>query len=71
ALHVDGGGVSDIVFAVMHLLGLSFEPRIPRLSDRKLADSDEAACQRRSKIRPLGGAKPGHLWHAHETAGWA
>ncbi|MEC5293925.1 MULTISPECIES: Tn3 family transposase, partial [unclassified Aurantimonas] len=36
ALHVDGGGVSDIVFAVMHLLGLSFEPRIPRLSDRKL-----------------------------------
>lgn len=36
ALHVDGGGVSDIVFAVMHLLGLSFEPRIPRLSDRRL-----------------------------------
>jgi TnpA family transposase len=36
ALPVDGGGVSDIVFAVMHLLGLSFEPRIPRLSDRKL-----------------------------------
>ncbi len=36
ALHVDGGGASDIVFAVMHLLGLSFEPRIPRLSDRKL-----------------------------------
>ena len=35
-LHVDGGGVSDIVFAVMHLLGLSFEPRIPRLSDRRL-----------------------------------
>jgi hypothetical protein len=22
ALHVDGGGVSDIVFATMHLLGL-------------------------------------------------
>ena len=36
AFHVDGGGVSDIAFAVMHLLGLSFEPRIPRLSDRKL-----------------------------------
>jgi TnpA family transposase len=36
ALHVDGGGVSDIVFAVMHLLGLDFEPRIPRLSDRRL-----------------------------------
>ncbi|MCE3543661.1 transposase, partial [Escherichia coli] len=36
ALHTDGGGVSDIVFAVMHLLGLDFEPRIPRLSDRRL-----------------------------------
>ncbi|MCE3518969.1 transposase, partial [Escherichia coli] len=36
ALHVDGGGVSDIVFATMHLLGLDFEPRIPRLSDRRL-----------------------------------
>jgi TnpA family transposase len=36
ALHVDGGGVSDIVFAVMHRLGLDFEPRIPRLSDRRL-----------------------------------
>lgn len=36
ALHVDGGGVSDIVFCVMTMLGLSFEPRIPRLSDRRL-----------------------------------
>ena len=36
ALHVDGGGVSDIVFCVMSMLGLNFEPRIPRLSDRKL-----------------------------------
>src|SRR3546814_4579311 len=35
ALHVDGGGVSDIVFATMHLHGLDFEPRIPRLSDRR------------------------------------
>src|SRR3546814_6911675 len=25
ALHVDRGGVSDIVFATMHLLGLDFE----------------------------------------------
>ena len=31
ALHTDGGGVSDMVFAVTHLLGLDFEPRIPRL----------------------------------------
>lgn len=30
------GGVSDIVFAIAALLGRSFEPRIPRLSDRKL-----------------------------------
>ncbi|MHA6730683.1 SDR family NAD(P)-dependent oxidoreductase [Devosia sp. A369] len=30
-----------------------------------------AGCQRRSKIRPLGGARPGHLWRAHETAGRA
>lgn len=36
ALHINGGGVSDMVFAVMHLLGLDFEPRIPRLSDRRL-----------------------------------
>lgn len=36
ALHVDGGGVSDNVFAIAALLGRSFEPRIPRLSDRKL-----------------------------------
>jgi TnpA family transposase len=36
ALHTDGGGVSDMVFAVTHLLGLDFEPRIPRLSDRRL-----------------------------------
>lgn len=36
ALHVDGGGVSEIVFATMHLLGLDFEPRIPRPSDRRL-----------------------------------
>lgn len=48
AFHVDGGGVSDIVFAVMHLLGLSFEPRIPRLSDRKLY-----AFEPRAKYGPL------------------
>ena len=27
--HVDQGGVSDIVFATMHLPGFDFEPRIP------------------------------------------
>jgi hypothetical protein len=32
---------------------------------------DYAKCQRRSKIRPRGGVKVGHLWRAHETAGRA
>lgn len=36
ALHVDGGGVSDLVFAVSHFSELEFEPRLPHLSDRKL-----------------------------------
>ena len=34
--HTDGGGVSDLNFALMHLLGYRFAPRIPNLSDRKL-----------------------------------
>ena len=53
ALHVDGGGVSDIVFAVMHLLGLSFEPRIPRLSDRKLYAFEPKT--RYGRLEPLFG----------------
>ena len=53
ALHVDGGGASDIVFAVMHLLGLSFEPRIPRLSDRKLYAFEPKA--RYGPLAPLFG----------------
>lgn len=32
----DAGGVSDHVFALMHLLGLRFLPRIPNLNDRRL-----------------------------------
>jgi TnpA family transposase len=55
ALHVDGGGVSDIVFSVMHLLGLSFEPRIPRLSDRKLYAFEPRA--RYGKLAPLFGQR--------------
>jgi len=31
----------------------------------------ELKCQRRSKIRPRGGVKVGHLWRTHETAGRA
>jgi len=34
--HTDGGGVSDHVFALAHLLGFRFVPRIPHLADRKL-----------------------------------
>src|SRR3546814_14475295 len=52
-LHTDGGGVSDIVFAVMHLLGLNFEPRIPRLLDRRLYAFEPRA--RYGKLAPLFG----------------
>lgn len=34
--HVDGGGVSDHVFALCHLLGFRFAPRIPNLGLRRL-----------------------------------
>lgn len=54
-LHVDGGGVSDIVFAVMHLLSLGFEPRIPRLSDhRRYAFEPRLRC---SRLAPLFGQR--------------
>ena len=35
-VRTDGGGVSDHVFALAHLLGFRFAPRIPNLADRKL-----------------------------------
>jgi TnpA family transposase len=34
--HTDGGGVSDHNFALMHLLGYRFAPRIPNLGERRL-----------------------------------
>jgi TnpA family transposase len=34
--HADGGGVSDHVFALTHLLGFRFAPRIPNLAERRL-----------------------------------
>jgi TnpA family transposase len=34
--HVDGGGVSDHVFALCHLLGFRFAPRIPNVGARRL-----------------------------------
>ena len=37
AVHpTDGGGVSDHVFALAHLLGIQLAPRVPNLADRKL-----------------------------------
>ena len=47
-------------------------PLPPDLSD---ADIERLlfprTCQRRSKTRPRGGVKVGHVWRAHETAGRA
>lgn len=34
--HTDGGGVSDHVFALAHVLGFRFAPRIPNLTERRL-----------------------------------
>jgi TnpA family transposase len=34
--HTDGGGVSDHVFALSHVLGFRFAPRIPNLAERRL-----------------------------------
>lgn len=34
--HTDGGGVSDHVFALCHLLGFRFAPRIPNIAARRL-----------------------------------
>ena len=34
--HTDGGGVSDHVFALAHVLGFHFAPRIPNLAERRL-----------------------------------
>jgi TnpA family transposase len=34
--HTDGGGLSDHVFALAHLLGFRFAPRIPNLAERRL-----------------------------------
>ncbi|AWK88574.1 Tn3 family transposase [Azospirillum thermophilum] len=41
--HVDGGGVSDHVFALCHFLGFRFAPRIPNLHDRRLYTMGPAA----------------------------
>ena len=49
ALSVDGGGVSDIIFAVMHLLGIAFEP---------LSHACRIAASTRSSLAPATGVSP-------------
>lgn len=41
--HTDGGGVSDHVFALCHLLGFRFAPRIPNIGARRLYVFDDMA----------------------------
>src|SRR3954467_12752208 len=41
--HTDGGGMSDHVFGLAHLLGFRFAPRIPNLAERRLYASGPAA----------------------------
>lgn len=47
--------MSGIVFAVMHLLGMSFEPRIPRPSDRRLYAFEPT--RRYGRLAPLFGRR--------------
>ena len=54
--HTDGGGVSDHVFALAHLLGFRFAPRIPNLADRKLYAFGPASTW--SALAPFIGGRP-------------
>ena len=54
--HTDGGGVSDHVFALAHLLGFRFAPRIPNLADRKLYAFGPAS--RWPALAPFIGGQP-------------
>lgn len=53
------------------LIGLHLSGTNPFLPPRLPGDLDEEECQRRSKIRPRGGAIVGHSRRRHETAGRA
>ena len=53
--HVDGGGVSDHVFALCHLLGFRFAPRIPNIGARRLHLFDGLAAG--PDIEPLTAAR--------------
>ena len=54
--HTDGGGVSDHVFALAHLLGFRFAPRIPNLADRKLYAFGQAS--KWPALAPFIGGQP-------------
>ena len=49
--HTDGGGVSNHVFAICHLFGIRFAPRIPDLKDRRLYSFDKPSTY--SSLEPL------------------
>ena len=62
--HTDGGGVSDHVFALCHLLGFRFAPRIPNLQDRRLYTFGSAT--EWSVLQPfIAGRIDEALIHAH------
>jgi TnpA family transposase len=62
--HTDGGGVSDHVFALCHLLGFRFAPRIPDLASRRLVTFGPAS--RWPTLRPfIAGQVDADLIAAH------
>ena len=62
--HTDGGGVSEHVFALCHLLGFRFAPRIPNLGDRCLYTFGPAA--QWPVLEPfIGGRIDSNLIEAH------
>jgi hypothetical protein len=78
--HTDGGGVSDHVFGLAHLLGFRFAPRIPNLADRRLYALERPAPGRRSRrslpAGPRRRSSP-HTgttccgWHARSAPAWS
>jgi TnpA family transposase len=62
--HTDGGGVSDHVFALAHLLGFRFAPRIPNLAERRLY-AFEPASQWPSLVPFIAGRPDDKLIAAH------
>lgn len=63
--HTDGGAISDLVFGLCHLIGISFEPRIPQIGKRKMHGFPELRA--RSTLRPFFGAP---INEAHIVEHW-